>query len=179
MLYGRTEENVPVSAMRLSSSYLIKDLPSRESHVRARQANRGIVRPPSSDRTEGGRRRIGAVGVRGRRRGERARFERRGLDRRRLLVSAVYRPLLGLHRVSGDDEDGWPARPDHVVDMYVEPRQVLFQQIPSEETDVEPGTTPGGPRRSSSPTSSSIRSASTSRRATSSPSTTSRTRSTR
>lgn len=50
-----------------------------------------------------------------------------------------------------DDEDEWPAQPDHVVDMYVEPRQILFQQVPSEETDVEPGATPGGPEEEEFP----------------------------
>lgn len=53
--------------------------------------------------------------------------------------------LQGYTALADDDESEWPAQPDYVVDMYVEPRQVLFQQTPTEETDVEPGVTPGGP----------------------------------
>lgn len=59
--------------------------------------------------------------------------------------------LQGYTALADDDESEWPAQPDHVVDMYVEPRQVLFQQIPSEETDVEPGATPGGPEEEEFP----------------------------
>lgn len=53
--------------------------------------------------------------------------------------------LQGYTALADDDESEWPAQPDHKVDMYVEPRQVLFQQISTEETDVEPGATPGSP----------------------------------
>lgn len=87
--------------------------------------------------------------------------------------------LSGYTALADDDESEWPTQPDHVVDMYVEPRQVLFQQIPTEETDVEPGATPGEPKRRSSRTSSSIRSDCTWRWATSSTSTTRLPRSTR
>lgn len=59
--------------------------------------------------------------------------------------------LAGYTALADENESGWPTQPDHVVDMYIEPRQVLFQQVPSEETDVEPGATPGGPEEEEFP----------------------------
>lgn len=59
--------------------------------------------------------------------------------------------LAGYTALADDDEDEWPAQPDHVVDMYVEPRHVLFEQTPTEETDVEPGVTPGEPEEEDFP----------------------------
>lgn len=47
--------------------------------------------------------------------------------------------LAGYTALADSDEDEWPARPDHAVDMYIEPRHVLFQETSTEETDVEPG----------------------------------------
>lgn len=59
--------------------------------------------------------------------------------------------LAGYTALPDDDESEWPAQPDHTVDMYVEPRDTLFQETPTEETDVEPGVTPGGPEEEEFP----------------------------
>ena len=44
--------------------------------------------------------------------------------------------LAGYTALAGENE--LPAEPDHVVDMYIEPRHVLFQETAVEETDVDP-----------------------------------------
>lgn len=59
--------------------------------------------------------------------------------------------LAGYTALADGDEDEWPAQPDHVVDMYIEPRHVLFEQTPTEEADVEPGVTPGEPEEEEFP----------------------------
>jgi plastocyanin len=59
--------------------------------------------------------------------------------------------LAGYTALADDDEDEWPAQPDHTVDLYVEPRHILFEQTPTEETDVEPGVTPGEPEEEDFP----------------------------
>jgi plastocyanin len=59
--------------------------------------------------------------------------------------------LAGYTALADDDQDEWPAQPDHVVDMYVEPRHVLFEQTPTEEADVDHGVTPGGPEEEDHP----------------------------
>ncbi|WP_336345277.1 cupredoxin domain-containing protein [Halalkalicoccus ordinarius] len=51
--------------------------------------------------------------------------------------------LSGYTALAGDDEGEWPTQPDHVVELDIEPRNVLFQEAPSEETDIQPGVAHG------------------------------------
>lgn len=44
--------------------------------------------------------------------------------------------LAGYTLLEGEDQR--PAEPDHVVDMYIEPRHVLFEEVSMEEVDEEP-----------------------------------------